>query len=145
MPSYLAPYESEERTPELVKRYPLALISPPAHFFLNSTFVNVASLRRAASKPTLEIHAEDAVSRGIAAGDTVSIFNDRGRFAAEAVITDRVRPGVVSAPSIWWGKISPDGRNANHTTSEALTDVGRGATFYDNMVDVRPSVTLPSP
>jgi len=138
LPSYLAPYESEERAPELVKRFPLALISPPAHSFLNSSFVNVVSLRRAAGKPTLEIHAGDADARGIVAGQTVSIFNDRGTFAAEAVITDRVRPGVVSAPSIWWGKTAPDGRNANHTTSEALTDVGAGATFYDNMVDVRP-------
>jgi len=67
----------------------------------------------------------------------VTIFNDRGSFAAEAVITDRVRPGVVSAPSVWWGKLTSDGANANHTTSQALTDIGAGATFYDNLVEVR--------
>src|SRR4029077_16550586 len=100
-PSYVPPHESEERTPELARRYPLALISPPAHSFLNSTFVNVASLRRAAGKPPLETHADDATRRGINAGDSVRIHNDRGFFTAEAVITDRVRPGVVSAPSIW--------------------------------------------
>ena len=136
LPVYIAPYESEERAPELARRFPLALISPPAHSFLNSTFVNVASLRRAAGKPTLEIHADDAARRGIAAGERVTIFNDRGSFAAEAVITDRVRPGVVSAPSVWWGKLTEDGRNANQTTSQALTDIGRGATFYDNLVEV---------
>jgi len=136
IPSYVPPYESEERDPELARRYPLALISPPAHAFLNSTFVNVTSLRRSAGKPTLEISAEDASRRGISAGERLSIFNDRGTFTAEAVITDRVRPGVVAAPSVWWAKLT-DGTNANHTTAEALTDVGRGATFYDNMVEVR--------
>jgi anaerobic selenocysteine-containing dehydrogenase len=138
LPSYVPPYESEERDPELVRNFPLALISPPAHSFLNSTFVNVASLRRAAGKPTLEIHADDAAHRGIADGQRVSIFNDRGTFTAEAIVTDRVRPGVVSAQSVWWGKLTSDNTNANHTTSQALTDLGAGATFYDNMVDVRP-------
>jgi len=137
VPEYVPPYESEERDPRLAVRYPLALISPPAHSFLNSTFVNVASLRRAAGKPTLEIHADDAQKRGITAGQRVTIFNDRGSFAAEAVISDKVRPGVVSAPSVWWGKLTDDGTNANHTTSQALTDIGAGATFYDNLVEVR--------
>jgi anaerobic selenocysteine-containing dehydrogenase len=139
IPEYVPPYESEERDPELVRRYPFTLISPPAHSFLNSTFVNVASLRRAAGKPTLEIHADDAQPRGIVSGARVSIFNDRGTFSAEAVITDRVRPGVVSAPSVWWAKLTADRTNANHTTSQALTDIGHGATFYDNQVDVRPA------
>jgi anaerobic selenocysteine-containing dehydrogenase len=135
VPNYVAPYESEERAPELARRFPLALISPPAHSFLNSTFVNVLSLRRSAGKPTLEIHADDARTRAIAHGQRVTIFNDRGRFTAEAVVTDRVRPGVVSAPSVWWGKLT-DGTNANQTTSQALTDIGGGATFYDNLVEV---------
>ena len=134
VPEYVPPHESEERG---TARYPLALISPPAHSFLNSTFVNVASLRRAAGKPTLEIHADDARPRGIREGQIVTIFNDRGSFSAGAVITDRVRPGVVSAPSVWWGKLTGDGKNANHTTSQAVTDIGGGATFYDNLVEVR--------
>jgi len=137
VPEYIPPYESEERDPQLATRYPLALISPPAHSFLNSTFVNVASLRRAAGKPTLEIHADDARKRGIEAGQRVTIFNDRGAFSAEAVITDKVRPGVVAAPSVWWGKLTDDRANANQTTSQALTDIGAGATFYDNLVEVR--------
>jgi anaerobic selenocysteine-containing dehydrogenase len=136
LPEYVPPYESEERDPDHARRFPLALISPPAHEFLNSSFVNVASLRRSAGKPTLEIHADDARARSIAAGQPVTIFNNRGRFTAEAVITDRVRPGVVSAPSIWWGKLTDDGCNANQTTSQALTDIGGGATFYDNLVEV---------
>ena len=137
LPIYIPPYESEERNPELVRRFPLTLISSPAHSFLNSSFVNVASLRRAAGKPTLEIHADDADARAIEAGSRVTIYNDRGAFTAEAVITDRVRPGVVAAPSVWWAKLTDDNNNANHTTSQAVTDIGGGATFYDNQVDVR--------
>jgi len=115
----------------------MALISPPAHTFLNSTFVNVASLRRVADKPTLEIHPVDAGPRKIKGGEKVSIFNDRGRFTAEAIVTDRVRPGVVAAPSIWWGKMTDDDTNANQTTSQKLTDIGGGATFYDNRLSSR--------
>jgi anaerobic selenocysteine-containing dehydrogenase len=137
LPSYIPPHESEERDAALAARFPLALISPPAHAFLNSTFVNVASLRRSAGKPVLEIHADDAALRGIHDGARVSIWNDRGRFTAEAVVTDRVRPGVVAAPSVWWGKLTEDGANANHTTSQAVTDLGGGATFFDNLVQVR--------
>jgi anaerobic selenocysteine-containing dehydrogenase len=137
LPEYVPPHESEERDPELVRRYPLALLSPPAHSFLNSTFVNVTSLRRAAGKPMLEIHADDAQPRGIAEGMKVTIYNDRGAFTAEAVISDRVRPGVVVAPSVWWAKLAGDRANANHTTSQAVTDIGGGATFFDNLVEVR--------
>jgi anaerobic selenocysteine-containing dehydrogenase len=136
LPEYVPPHESEESAPELLARYPLTLISPPAHAFLNSTFVNVASLRRAAGKPTLEIHPDDAVSRHIVDGSRVKIHNDRGSFTAEAVVSDRVRPGVVSAPSVWWAKLSSDRKNSNHTTSQAVTDIGGGATFFDNVVEV---------
>lgn len=136
LPDYVPPHESVESNPELIRRYPLALISPPAHSFLNSSFVNVATLRRAAGRPTLEIHVDDALGRGIAEGARVRIYNDRGAFTAEAVITDRVRPGVVSAPSVWWARLTTDRTNANHTTSQALTDIGRGGTFYDNAVEV---------
>ena len=139
LPTYIAPHESEERSPELARRYPLALICPPAHSFLNSMFVNVTSLRRAAGKPTVEIHADDAGRRGIAAGVRVRVWNDRGAFTAEAVVSDRVRPGVVAAPSVWWGKLTDDGTNANETTSQAVTDLGGGATFFDNRVDIAPA------
>ena len=66
----------------------------------------------------------------------VRIFNDRGSFLATARVTDRARPGVVVAPSIWWRKLAPGGENANAVTSQALTDLGRAATFYDCLVEV---------
>lgn len=138
LPAWVPPYESEERDPALAARYPLTLISPPAHQFLNSTFVNVVSLRRVADEPTVEITAADAERRGIRDREQVSVFNDRGAFEALAIISERVREGVVSAPSIWWPKMTEHGTNANNTTSQRLTDLGEGATFYDNLVDVRP-------
>jgi anaerobic selenocysteine-containing dehydrogenase len=135
LPTYIPPREDRLSNPSLAKRFPLALISPPAHHFLNSTFVNLFHQKEIT--PTLEIHPVDAESRHIEDGAPLEIFNARGSFLAKAVVTNRTRPGVVSAPSVWWNKLVPGGRNANSTTSEEITDIGGGATFYDNLVDVR--------
>ena len=93
VPDYLPPFESAEAAPDLAARYPLAMISPPARHFLNSTFVNVDSLRHTEGEPHLDIHPSDADARGIAEGDVVRIFNDRGSMQALARITDRARAG----------------------------------------------------
>ncbi len=136
LPDYLPPYESADGSPELAARYPLAMISPPARNFLNSTFVNVESLRSTEGHPHLDIHPADAQPRGIADGDEVRIFNDRGSMRARARVTDKAREGLVVGLSIWWKKLSPDGRNANQVTSQRLTDLGGSATFYDCLVEV---------
>jgi len=136
LPAYTPPYESPERDPGLAQRYPLVLISSPAHQFLNSTFVNVDALRRAAREPECLLHPRDAERRGIAAGMRVAVHNDRGAFTAVARVEDAIREGVVWAPSIWWGKLAADGANANQTTSQRETDMGHGPVFYDNRVDV---------
>ncbi len=135
LPAYIPPREDRLSNPKLAEKFPLALISPPAHHFLNSTFVHLFAAKEVG--PTLEIHPQDAAARGIETGGDVRIFNDRGDFLAKAVVTDRTRPGVVSAPSVWWNKLVPGRRNANSTTSEAVTDLGAGATFYDNLVNVQ--------
>jgi anaerobic selenocysteine-containing dehydrogenase len=139
VPDYLAPYENPASAPELAQRFPLAMISPPARNYLNSTFVNVRSLRDAEGEPRLEIHPQDAGERGISEGDRVTVFNDRGSFTLTARVTDRARPGVVVALSIWWRKLTSDGRNANELTHQRLTDLGRAASFYDCLVQVRRS------
>jgi anaerobic selenocysteine-containing dehydrogenase len=136
LPDYLPPYESPDGSPELAARYPLAMISPPARHFLNSSFVNVESLRATESEPHLDIHPADAAPRGIREGDYVRVHNDRGSLTARARLTERAREGVVVGLSIWWKKLSPDGRNANQVTSQALTDLGGSATFYDCLVEV---------
>jgi anaerobic selenocysteine-containing dehydrogenase len=136
LPTYIPPYESPERDPALVARYPLTLISSPAHTFLNSTFVNVTSLRRQAQEPEVLLHPADAERRGIATGMRVTVHNDRGAFAAQARVEPSIREGVVWAPSIWWGKLTGDDANANQTTSQRETDLGHGPVFYDNQVEV---------
>ena len=136
VPTYIPPYESPERDPALVARYPLTLISSPAHQFLNSTFVNVDSLRRGAREPECILHPADAERRGVGVGMRVAIHNDRGVFTALARVDEGIREGVVWAPSIWWGKLTKDGANANQTTSQRETDMGHGPVFYDNQVEV---------
>ena len=119
-------------------RYPLAMISPPARHFLNSTFVNVKSLRDIEGEPVLEISAEDAAARGIASGSVVRVFNDRGNYHCQAVVCDRARPGVVNGLGVWWRKLGLRGTNVNELTSQKLTDLGRAPVFYDCLVDVQP-------
>ncbi len=138
LPAYIAPRESAASNPALARRYPLAFISPPARNFLNSSFANLPAFIAEERMPHLDVHPDDASARGIPNGAPVRIFNDRGAFVASARVTDRARPGVVVAPSIWWRKLSPGGENANAVTSQALTDLGRAATFYDCLVEVAP-------
>jgi anaerobic selenocysteine-containing dehydrogenase len=136
LPEVILPRESAHNAPSLAARYPLAFLSPPARNFLNSSFANLPAFVAEQRGPTLVIHPGDAAARGIADGAPVRIHNDRGAFHAKAEVSDRARPGVVVAPSVWWRKLSPDGQNANAVTGQALTDMGRAATFYDCLVEV---------
>ena len=130
LPNYIA--RSEEPTAQ----YPLSCISPPARNFMNSTFGNIEKLHGKDAQPECLIHPSDALARGIIHGELVTVFNDRGRFVAQADVSDRTRKGVISAWGIWWHKLAPGGRNVNAVTSQALTDMGRGPTFYDCAVEV---------
>ena len=135
LPDYIAPQE-DTRSAQAV-RYPLAMISPPARHFLNSSFVNVQSLRASEGEPWLDIHPDDAARRGVIAGCYVRVFNDRGSVELRARVTDRARRGVVVGLSVWWKKLARDGKNANElTSSDTLTDMGRAPTFYDCLVEV---------
>ena len=136
LPTFTPPRESAASNPDLARRYPLALLSPPARNALNSTFANLPRVPAAEKTPWLDLHPDDARARGIADGDQVRAFNDRGSLVLTARVTDKARPGVVVALSIWWRKLSPDGNNANMLTGQALTDMGRAATFYDTLVEV---------
>jgi len=139
LPDWVPPYESVGSSPELARRYPLALISPPARNFLNSTFVNVASLAASEREPRCELNPADAAARSIADGQRVRVFNDRGSFVARATVVDRPRPGVAVAFGVWWHKLCEGGRNVNAVTAQALTDLGGSPTFYDCLVQVEPA------
>jgi anaerobic selenocysteine-containing dehydrogenase len=119
--------------------YPLVCLSPPAHGFLNSTFVNVERLRRREHEPHVVLHPRDASARAVAPEASVRVFNDLGEVRLKAKISDDVVPGTVVAPGVWWTKLSPDGRNINRLVSQAEADMGSGALFYDVRVEVTPA------
>ncbi|HWC98821.1 MAG TPA: molybdopterin-dependent oxidoreductase [Candidatus Sulfopaludibacter sp.] len=131
---YTPPVESRHGDPELRRKYPLELISAKNDDSMNSTFGQRDGVDRSTAE--LHLHADDAAFRGIGAGDPVRIYNARGSCVLAAVVDETVRPGVVSAPSVRWGKRAPDRRNINVLTSERLTDSGGGPTFYSCLVQV---------
>jgi anaerobic selenocysteine-containing dehydrogenase len=144
LPDFVPNYESKQSSPALAQRYPLAMISPPARNFLNSSFVNVKSLRDIEGEPVLEMHADDAGLRGVESASMVRVFNDRGSYRCKAVVSARARPGVVNGLGVWWRKLGADGTNVNELTHQKLTDIGRAPSFYDCLVEVRPDPT-PAP
>ena len=136
LPTYIAPREAVSSNPELANKYPLALITPAAHAFLNSSFANLPKQIRQEARPFVEIHPTDAATRRVQDGAAVRVFNERGACELTAVVTERARAGVVVSPSVWWSKLSPHGVNVNQLTSQGLTDLGGGATFYDALVQI---------
>jgi anaerobic selenocysteine-containing dehydrogenase len=145
LPTYTPPHEDPQTRPDLAARYPLQLVTPPDPAFLNSTFVNVAELRRQAGEPAVQIHPRDAAARGLCDGQAVRVFNGRGSFRARAVVGETVKEGVVVSQGIWWNKYVEGGENCNATTSSRLTDLGAGATFFDNLVEVEAAGADPGP
>lgn len=137
LPAFTPPHEFPENVPELAAKYPIALISSPAHHFLNSTFVNIGPLQRAVKEPEVSLHPRDAERRSLVDGQMVMVQNDVGHFVARARLREGIREGVAWAPGIWWAKLSADGRNVNAVTSQKLTDMGGGPTFYDCQVEIR--------
>ncbi len=136
LPTYTPPWEDPQTRPDLAAKYPLQMLSPPKPAFLNSTFVNIDSLRADAGEPSVELNPTDAAARRIVNGQWVRVFNDRGSYRARAVVGESVRPGVVVCLGVYWNRYTKDGGNVNATTSTALTDFGGGATFFDNLVEI---------
>lgn len=136
LPTYTPPAEDPQTRPELAAKYPLQLVTPPHPAFLNSTFANVPSMLALAGRPTVEIHPDDAQPRRLRTGDLVRIYNDRGVYFAHAQVSPTVARGTVAALGLWWSTQTHAGRNCNATTSTRLTDLGGGATFFDNLVEV---------
>ena len=137
VPDHVPNYESVQSSPELARHYPLAMISPPARNFLNSTFVNVKSLRDIEGEPLIEMHESDAATRGLQPGSMVRVFNQRGEYHCKLSINSRARPGVVNGLGVWWRKLGTNGTNVNELTHQQLTDLGRAPSFYDCLVEVK--------
>jgi len=115
----------------------LVLISGASHHYVSSSFANQPGLRAKEGMPFIEINPADAVARGIRHGDVVHVENARGWCRLRAVVTDDAPPGVVIAPKGPWASLSPDGRNINRVTPDALADLAGQSTFHSNLVQVR--------
>jgi anaerobic selenocysteine-containing dehydrogenase len=135
LPAFVAAAES--RWSKTAERYPLELLGRKNDNYMNSTFANLPGHRKmeARTNQRLEMHPRDAKARGVADGDRVRVFNDRGSLKLTAMLNPSLPAGVVAA-RLDWAKLHADGANINALTSERLTDIGGGATFYSTLVEV---------
>jgi anaerobic selenocysteine-containing dehydrogenase len=140
LPVFIAPGESRSGA-KASAAFPLEFLGRKADNYMNTTFANLPQHQQMERRTegVVEMNAADAAPRGIATGDTVSIWNERGRIALTAHVGSngdaRVAPGVLSA-RLDWQKLAVDGANVNALTSQTLTDIGGGATFYSTLVEV---------
>ena len=125
----------ESRHVHAANRFPLEMLARKCDNYLNSTFSNLPSIQKMEDPNRLEIGAADAASRGIGDGDRVRVFNERGEIFLTAAVDGQVPAGVV-ATRLNWAKLTPGGRNINVLTSDRLTDIGGGPTFYSVLVEV---------
>ena len=130
---FIPPQES--RHSEQARQFPLELLARKSDNFLNTTFANLPTLQKMEDPGALEMSAADASARGISEGDRVRVFNRRGEAFLRAHVNGAVQPGTVSA-RLQWAKLSPGGASINVLTSERLTDMGGGPTFYSALVQV---------
>jgi anaerobic selenocysteine-containing dehydrogenase len=130
-------YTPAREEDEAAQRYPLKLMTPAAHHFLNTSFANLERMQKGEREPRIWIHPQDAEARGIQHGEWVRVYNARGEVLLKAVVsTEHVRPGTTWSPSLWWHRDSPGGRNVNALTSDRLTDMGGGSTFHTCFVEI---------
>lgn len=135
LPAYEPATEGREGEAELRAKYPLQMMAIPNHHFLNSSFAEIPRMQEKEVRPTLQIHPEDAASRGIADGDLVRVWNDRGECELHARVMDSLLPGVVASQGLWWSRHHPKA-GVNRLTSARLADMAGGATFFSNLVQV---------
>ncbi|MCM2442835.1 molybdopterin-dependent oxidoreductase [Agrobacterium vitis] len=137
LPHYIRPNESPATHPVLAQQYPLSLISPKSHAFLNSNYGNLpAQIAQAGEEQAVLLHPDDASERGIIAGAPIRVFNDRGMFEAFATLSPDVMRGVVVAPSGYWQRSNRKGATVHAVTPPAYADLGRAPTFSDALVQV---------
>jgi len=134
----------ESRPPADASRHPLHFMSPKwSRQFVNSSHANQPRLEKAAGQPLVRLHPDDAGRRGIASGDRVRVFNERGEVSLTALVTDEMQPGVVTLWHGWWAS-RIGGASANALTSDALADLGGGSRLHDVWVDVAPAARPPA-
>jgi len=134
LPDYVPSRETAEATPELARKYPLNIISPKSHGFLNSCYANMDHKIKGQGEQFVMINAVDAGERGIKEGNKVRVYNDRGGFEGDARITDDVNPGVIMATLGYWRQLTKG--TVNVISSAEFVNMGHAPTFCDNLVQV---------
>jgi anaerobic selenocysteine-containing dehydrogenase len=133
LPAYDEPQESARRPSPESSRYPLYFMTPNTKDRIHSQFNNLKMIRAVSDRPLLAIHPDDAAARRIGDGDRVRVSNDRGRIEVEARLDHGIKPGCVAVTNGWW---STDGASVNLCSLGRETDMGHGAAFHDNLVEV---------
>ena len=136
LPHYIPPRESVRADPERAARFPLNLLTPKSHAYINSSYANHDHHRKVQKEPSVVIHPDDAAARGIADGVPVRVFNDRGEFTVQAKLDTAVQPGVVVSSLGGWRKHSLGGATLAAVNSTRFADLGNAPTFSDTLVDV---------
>ncbi|WP_207483084.1 molybdopterin-containing oxidoreductase family protein [Arenibaculum pallidiluteum] len=136
LPDYIAPYEAPQSNPELARRFPLSIVSPKPHAFLNTQYGNEAVQQRRQGEQTVLVHPKDAAQRGIANGDFVRVFNERGAFEGRAEISFDVMPGLVLANVGYWPSLNRGGTSVNAISADRHCSLGQAGTYSDNLVEV---------
>ncbi|MDE2125442.1 MAG: molybdopterin oxidoreductase family protein [Armatimonadetes bacterium] len=139
LPDYTPP--TDEGVESGMGRYPINLLSPAAHHFLNSSFSNQSELQKAEKEPRIWISHADAAARSVSDGDMLRVWNRRGEVLLRAVVSAAVKPGVAWSPSMWWRRDSPNGSGINSLTSDMVSDMGESSTFHTNLVQFARSET----
>jgi anaerobic selenocysteine-containing dehydrogenase len=138
LPGYIPPSEVSTPGNGAPPRYPLALVSPASPYFLNSMFPSHPELARRAGPPTVVLHPDDAAAHLTETGQRVRVRNDRGAFVAIAQVGDAVRRGVVATTKGHWPKLLGEQATVNATVAERDSDMGGGAVYHDNAVEIEP-------
>ena len=136
LPHYIPPNESLATNPEQAAKYPLNMLTPKSHAFLNSNFGNLPKQIRHAKEQFVMMHPQDASARGITEGSIVRAYNERGAFEAVAQLNEGVRPGVVVAPMGYWRNSSRSNATVNVLTPFKFADMGNAPTFSDSLVEI---------
>ena len=140
LPNYIPPNETPATNPALAERFPLNILSPKSHAFLNSSYGNSETQLHHAGTQKIILSPDDAAARGITAGTVVRVFNDRGAFEAVAEVSGDVSAGVVVAPMGYWPSHNRQGRTVNAVNPPAFADYGHAPTFSDTLVEVATSL-----
>jgi anaerobic selenocysteine-containing dehydrogenase len=136
VPNYIASFESEHADPALAGRYPLNMVSPKPHAFLNTQYANEPVQQRRQGDQTILIHPVDAARRKIESGTSVRVSNDRGSFEGRAEVSEDVMEGLVMTNVGHWPSRNRTGTAVNSTTPDRHCNLGQAGTFSDNLVDV---------